>query len=208
MSKVLFALLFSFSTFAQMAELEISSDIPYFQEVEYLQISDFTVTITNNGPNTVGDNSPLYLPNYIELTEQQLNEDGSLDLELFHHPGVDPLCLIELRIEESPDPYIQNYIYVLNYPKLESGESVACFAQQVIRFKHGSRSFTWRIEDSLNATDPNLSNNFIEFSFGIKTQTIPSISTYGVILLAFLIVLIVFKKRPFVEKVINLLIVT
>jgi hypothetical protein len=192
--KIIFVFFFSLAAQSQVADLEVTIDLPDFQEVKFSQVVDFNITITNFGPDSVGNGDPLNYSHFLEFTKQQLNGDQQLDLQLFHHPAVDPLCSLYLRVEDSPNPNIKNYIYELHFPGLLAGESVVCFAQYAASFQQGFRSFTWQTESSLSESDPNLTNNAVDYSIGIFPRIIPSIN-FGGLLIAILVLYLIGLRR-------------
>lgn len=177
--RYIFALFFLFNfdgVVATDVDLELTSDID-FVDVEFGQVGEFSLSVTNHGPNTAGSPAsrviastyvlvPAGQPIEIEFTK---NDDISQTCNFSHFNG-DPMV--------SGDAYdLISFIF----PEILSGETISCYGKFKIRFSKGVRTIEWAVR-SRNDNEINPGNETAQQVFSIA-QAVPAIGFYALLTL-------------------------
>ncbi|MFK8012191.1 MAG: hypothetical protein AB8B80_09140 [Marinicellaceae bacterium] len=140
--------------------------------MEFLQQGKFSVTLTNNGPETAGSKADgNTFPNRVRFSRQILTSDNRLDIELQLDENIDQKCRMGLIVgEPSPINPNTNFTFILFFSVLEVNESIICKGIYEVGFMQGTKEFDWMTSSHFFDIDPNPTNDNISFSLSIAPK--------------------------------------
>ena len=197
MFKALFILilLFSFNGVkAQTAELELTM---HFAGVDDGLITGqrrtFELTVTNHGPddaNPTGDDFFFVASSNIPSNDIWI-PDIVFELDIENSPAE---CVLSIFFGDPLPGQNPNYGFAFLLIQLEAGESITCRGFYTPYFTEGERTVTWQMINNL-AVDPDLSNNEVTVTFGLRPVSVPINSIWALSCLIILLLISVQVKR-------------
>ncbi|MCF6301260.1 MAG: DUF11 domain-containing protein [Proteobacteria bacterium] len=175
---------------AQSADIAVEMTFPGMENgVIYDQQGDFTITVTNLGPDEAvppaGGGSFFFVGSSVVRNTGNYKPDIFFELDGANSP---PECVFFIA-EGSPLPgQLPNYGYSFIYFGMAAFDSVTCLGKYTVFFEEGERTVLWEAINQ-HAPDPDLSNNLLGFTFGIRPMTIPINSPTALFLLLILILI-------------------
>lgn len=187
-------LLSSFTANSQTAELALSMNFFGLDDgVVTGEKKSFEITVTNNGPdaaNTTGDDFFFVGSTAIGSNDQWI-PDIIFELDAMNSP---PECVFTVFFGDPLPDQNPTYGFVFIFLQLEANQSITCKGFYTANFTQGERYVRWELHNNL-ANDPDLSNNNLEFIFGLRPIAVPVFSKFTLILLVALFLLITLTKR-------------
>ena len=182
---------FSNIAFAGIVDVSLSIDLQLNEEVEYLQESTFSVTVTNHGPDIAGGDSSDQFP--VRMISSSYYIPGNLPfIYITQNTSINQKCFF-INSFGSPLPGgLPSIGYTFAFPRIPANSSITCYGKLKIGFEQGLKKIDF-FAFSPTDNETNFSNNNIEFSFRIKPIPIPLFSFYNLLLLCLLIVGITWK---------------
>ncbi|WP_395374203.1 hypothetical protein [Marinicella sp. W31] len=150
---ILILLFLTSSISAQVADIELSASFEFQDDVIPGQVREFSLTITNNGPDSV--------PTPTISSGPWGTADGRLFYEFSINPAIQQDCTISfLFVSPLPGALFGGTVTSFDLPELESGESITCYGLYIANIQVGTDLMSW-IAFSLGSSvnDPNLDNN-------------------------------------------------
>ncbi|MCF6287877.1 MAG: hypothetical protein L3J53_01395 [Proteobacteria bacterium] len=180
---------FPHSTVAGNIDLAIHMDIAPVTEVDFADNNKFSITITNNGPDTAGVESTSLYPIRSNSSEIIQHPNGDQDLRIMQDTSIPQSCFF-ISIFGSPLPGGDaTEVFAIAFPQIPANSSITCYGIYQVGFREGSRDFNFGVR-SFSDTEDNLSDNIYNFTLSIKPQVIPSLNTSMLILLGLLLLII------------------
>ena len=189
-------LLFSTAGFSGVADLAITLEHQPLDDLQFGQVIPFSITITNNGPDTAGEDTTTIKPIEAYLI---INKNTPLFVE--QNSSIGQPCDFLLAVGEPIPPNTVDFIYSFYFPPIPANDSLTCYGLFQVVFQTGNRTIEWSLIPALNDSDPDETNNTATMVFGIKPPMVPSLTTYSMLFLMLLI--FVLTKRQFMRKASN-----
>ena len=176
-------------------------DINLSEYVVQGQQGEFSITITNHGPDDAGVDSLNNLPIFADSSIIQQRPNGIVDIWFAKDLSQAQECFFVPTIfEPLPIPgSLPSYAFTFAYPVIPVGESITCYGFYSVGFEQGERAVQWDIFNSTD-TDPNLLNNSVDLVFRMQPMMIPSTSTFSLIILT---ICIFFSFSSIKQKLLN-----
>ncbi len=155
------------------ADLALQLDIDVSEGVQFGEIGEFTLTVTNLGPDDAGSHNIGRFPTAVFTPPQAVNEHGLLDVYLAGDNSTSQPCGVGLIVI---DPIPGNpvlYGQPIYFPEIQANSTLTCHGLFLIGFDQGERSTNFRLRGDVNDTDPDSSNNEIKVVFGIPPVVVP-----------------------------------
>ncbi|MCF6299625.1 MAG: hypothetical protein L3J52_00650 [Proteobacteria bacterium] len=178
---------------AQTADIAVEMTFSGVENgVIYDRQGDFTITVTNLGPDEAvppdGGGTFFFVGSSVVRNTGNYKPDIFFYLDGANSP---PECRLSIA-EGSPLPgQLPNYAYTFTYSGMAAFDSVTCFGKYTVFFDESERTVSWTVVNPF-AVDPNVSNNRLEFTFGIRPAVIPINSPTSLFLLLILILIIAY----------------
>lgn len=188
-SIVLIGILFFITPVSWSGDIDLSITITpsTFNTVHEDDTGEFVITITNNGPDTAGLNSPLNLP--ISIDTEIINLDESYFVVFSANPDVTQDCGFYTTLLEPLPGNPAGIIYSFFTPNISAGQSINCYGTFRIRTDIDARKIEWS-PFSYGDTDTDPINDIAVMNFGGQTTPVPSLSLLGLISLALFVICI------------------
>ncbi len=157
------------------------------------QQREFEITVTNNGPdeaNPIGTNF-FFVGNTLVGSNDQWVPDILFELDTFNSP---PECVFTVFFGDPLPGQNPTYGFVFIFLQLEANQSITCKGFYTTNFTQGERYVRWELHNNL-ANDPDLSNNNLEYIFGLRPVAVPAFSKSTLLLLLTLFLMVAFTKR-------------
>lgn len=171
-------------------ELTMEFDIPKF--VNFGDTGEFSITITNNGPDDAGLDSPFLFP-IIANTSAIETSSELMPAVSFSQILVEQECFFIASIAEPLPGQYPTFNYEFDYPIIPVNTSFTCFGQYHIGFSEGVETINWSIFNFLD-TDPNPNNNSVDMVFGIQPPIVPSLSWWSTMIMILILGLFGFHR--------------
>lgn len=162
--------------------VNISPDI--FSNLSAGDVHEFTVSVTNHGPDTAGIDSVLSYP--VSVYTNITLHPNSLATSIQINTDSDQNCFLLTTIAEPRPPATQVQIFKsFHFPLIHPNTTVTCVGFFETFYVYGVRSLEWQIS---NPTDVDLdsSNNAALLTFGGTPQPVP-LSVQSCLALLFLL---------------------
>lgn len=195
MNKIIWLLiLFSVSEYGFSGNIDLSLEINpstvSIAQTQTLETGEFSVTITNHGPDVAGTGSSLSYPISID-TEIIYYEEGVIGVAFQSNPDVIDNCLFFPFVLDPVPGNPVGFIYNFRTPAIPPGESITCYGLYQVFSENsgGIESIEWS-PLSVTDNDVNPSNDISLMTFRGVTIPVPSLSTYALLALTLLILTI------------------
>jgi len=166
--------LYSIDSYAGgVADLEITLEHQPLDNLNFGDIGQFSVTLTNHGPDEAGANSPVEKPISANVI-LEVEENIGIPVDFAQNRGEPQVCDFILSVLEPRPPNPVAFAYQFYYPPIPAGESISCYGLFLVLFNSGSRDIEWAVTSVLD-TDPNDANNAQTMNFGIQPIAVPLI---------------------------------
>lgn len=190
--KIVFCLLLiSNNIWAGNIDLSIEIIPSSINNISIGDVGEFSITITNNGPDSAGANSPAAFP--ISLDSERIfleNNGGFVDYSI--NSNINQDCDFYLTIIEPIPGGLVSVIYSFYTPIIPAGESITCHGLYHTNFENGIRAVEWSpFSVTDNDTDP--SNDIALMTFRGYVPPVPSLSLYGLLFLVMMFLGITFR---------------
>jgi len=179
---------------AGTVDLEITLESDINGEVDFRNLVEFSVTLTNNGSDDAGTNTTFPYPNSVNSSLVNLNQNGFVDVSFIQNFNINQECYFAEIVLDPPPNGEVHYVYEIGFPIVPAHSSITCYGIYHIGFESGERKVKLKARTSLGDVDTNPNNNEIEIVFGIKPQVIPFFTNIGLFLLILLFILTTFFK--------------
>lgn len=172
-------LMAAFSVNAGNVDLALTTDFVSQNNFYPGEVGEFSLTITNNGPDDAGADSIVPYP--VRLSTPNgipLKSDG-MDITFFQNPSIPQDCFLVIAIGEplpGEDPII---FYSFQHSIIPVNTSVTCYGLFQV---FDSTSVIWRVRSPTD-TELNDSNNSIEMIFGVQPLKVPTLSVWALFIL-------------------------
>ncbi len=156
-------------------------------------IAQFSITVSNHGPDTAGIDSTFSHPVAMATEEIYLEENG-YPVDFIINNNINQDCKFETF---SPDPAPGNptlIILAFRTPIIPAGESITCYGYHYTNILSGSRSIEWR-PLSVTDTEINPSNDIETMVFQVQVPMVPSSSIYSLIFLTFIMMVFAYRFK-------------
>jgi len=170
--------------------LEINPSTVSIAQTQALETGEFSVTITNHGPDVAGAGSSLSYPISID-TEIIYYEEGMMGVAFQSNPDIVDDCLFFPFVIDPLPGNPAGFIYTFRTPAISAGESITCYGLYQVFSENpgGIKSIEWS-PFSVTDNDVNPSNDISLMTFRGTTIPVPSLSTYALLSLISLILTI------------------
>ncbi len=188
-------LIFCFEAIAGSSDLYIELDFNEENGIVFEPSGEFTLTVTNLGPDIAAEGVPLLRP--ISIFTSVIQDNGSFTPEIQISPGAqgdNSNCSFLFIIGEPLPGESVTYAYSIDVPSLSVNETVQCFGSFSRHFQNGSREIEWSIFNEFD-TDPNPKNNNQVITFGIPARPVPMNSWFTLVLMGLLILVFGVKTK-------------
>lgn len=172
---------------------------------------EFSLTLTNHGPDAAGVNNPNPSSSPIAIIADSIFLDIDDEGNEYGYPilfALNPVIQQDCNffyLQPSPVPGDPPQIaFIFTAPPLSPGESVTCYGLYNAFFYDRERTMDigWH-SHSTNDTDVDPSNDRAVLTFqgfNPPPQAVPGLSFYGLLLLIFVILFMVYKKQILLRK--------
>lgn len=180
-------------------DLSIELSFEPITEVEFLQTGNFTITVSNFGPDTAGGDSISNFP--VSAFSNAITEygNGLQDLFIGQNTDIEQVCFFIFAFGEPLPGGLPSIAYFFEYPEIPANESITCYGKYLVGFESGSRDFSFNAR-SFSDNETNLTNNTANFTFRIKPKIIPTLNFYAILILIVLMIFIARYLKPKVWK--------
>lgn len=182
---------------AGVADLDLEINFNDINGVVLDRVGEFSVTVTNLGPDVAGSKGTPPFPIAILASIIQDNGSSTPEIQFAASSSNDNTrCFFSLVIGSPPPGGSVSYGYDINIPQLGVNETIECHGLYSTHFNSGTREITWSTRNSFD-TDPVPGNNSQAVTFGIPPISVPINQPYFLILLSLLFLIIGVKYyRP------------
>ncbi|MCF6319920.1 MAG: hypothetical protein L3J83_11730, partial [Proteobacteria bacterium] len=188
------ALLYSIDSYAGVGviDLEITLEHQPLDNLNFGDIGQFSVTLTNHGPDEAGANSPVEKPIPASVILEVVENIG-IPVDFAQDNSQPQECDFLLSFVEPRPPNPLVLVYEFYYPPIPAGESISCYGLFLVLFNSGSRDIEWFTTYGLfgpsgsGDIDPNPDNNFQTMNFGIQPIAVPTLSFYTLFIFSMLV---------------------
>lgn len=174
-------------------DIKVEIDPLLISDVSNGDSGEFSITITNNGPDDIGLGSQLTHPVSIGSDRIYLEETGGF-VSFFTSPNKPQDCVLSTYIIDPIPGELVSIIYTFHAPNIAANDSVICYGNYSVNFENGFHSLTWR---SLVAPDIDInpSNDSVTMFFQGNIRQVSSFSTFGLILLTLFIATLAYRFK-------------
>jgi len=193
---ILAALLLSLTVNAEVADLEITSAITEFDDLNLGDVGVFEFIIRNNGPDQAGSSSVATRPISVG-TEIPL--DDTYKIDFFSSGGNNQNCLLITSIGEPRPGNPVVVFYTFYFEPLNPGEVVSCSIEFLVVNQLSIHQIEWSLLNTDQGdTDPDSTNNSINLTF---RGFVPQVTTLGPFSL--LIMILIFLVFTFFKNTVS-----
>lgn len=178
----------SLQSMAGVADIEVSVSSQRLDRLQYGDIGQFSITITNFGPDAAGADSSLDKP-IVAFSIIEVESDGA-PLHFIQDTSIPQSCDFLLSFGEPVPPNPLAIAYSFYFEPIPVGESITCYGFFLVLFDNGTRTVEWQISSGLFDTDPNKTNNIQAMIFGSQPIAVSTASFLGMVLLSVFVMLI------------------
>ncbi|MCF6300863.1 MAG: hypothetical protein L3J52_07070 [Proteobacteria bacterium] len=187
---------FSTYLFAGVADLEISITTNISDGVVFGQAGNFSITITNHGPDIAGLDSGFDSPIRIDSPLIYVGENGFLDVSFLRNNSIAQGCFFVASVFDPIPGEPVAFAFTFVHPVIAVNESVSCYGLFGVGFEEGQRAIEWDVAVRGNTfTDPNPENDRATMLFKINPPVIPTLSIWGVLLLILAVLGLLFRHN-------------
>ncbi len=191
---ILTSILFFITPISWSGDIDLSITITpsIFNTIHEDDTGEFNITITNNGPDTAGLNSPLSLP--VSIDTEIINLDESYFVAFSINPDIAQDCSFYTTILEPLPGNPAGIIYSFFTPKISAGQSITCYGLFRIRTDINARKIEWS-SFSYGDTDTEPTNDIALMNFRGQATPVPSLSIYSLILMALMMMAFAYRFK-------------
>lgn len=173
---------------AGVADLAIGVSIEGIEDgVEFGETGNYTIIITNNGPDIAADGVPG-LPIAVRTSSIPGLQSGPPIIDYIPDPNNDVRCFFTSAVGSPPPFGTASYAFFYLFSSINQGESIECSGTYLVNIQEGSNAHDWFISNNSD-TDPISANNRQSFVFGVPPKPVPTIGITGLLFMVFLILL-------------------
>jgi len=158
-------------SFAGVADLELSIDHPPLDDLAFGQIIPFSITLTNNGPDTAGGKATTTRPISVDLAIEQ-----NTPVLITENTTIEQSCFFLTGFGEPRPPNPLIIFYSFNFLPIPTGDSITCYGLMQVFLPSGNLSVEWFNFPFLLDTDPDNSNNNVTLQLGVRPPMVPTLS--------------------------------
>ncbi len=181
--------------FAGTADLHIefiSEDIA--DGVVFNEIGEFTVLVTNNGPDVAGAKAISARPNNVSTSKIYLTELNDLEIVMQTNPNIAQDCFIGTIVIDPPPGGLLSFVYFITFPPISPNETVSCSGLYRVGIQSGEKIVSWQVSTHSTDTDTIDDNNSVEVVFGIPPVVVP-INAWWSSMVLFISILLTYRTR-------------
>jgi len=175
-------LLFLSVSWSGSIDLSVEVNPSSISIIESVEIGEFSITLTNHGPDAAGSSSPISFPISID-TNIIYFEAGVPNAGFASNPDIIDDCLFFPYVLDPLPGNPVGIIYSFFTPVIPAGESVTCYGLYYTNFDNGIRTVEWS-PSSVTDNDTDPSNDISLMTFRGFVAPVPSLTVYGIVLLA------------------------
>ena len=179
--------------FAQSADLELDVYIESYDSVFWGFQGDYSVTITNNGPEVAS--TPGTFTPFMPQDNTDFTFAPNFDI-------VQPDCnFTPLIAEPRPPDFPGGSIFFISTSPIAVGESVTCFGRFQVGFESGRRETFWEtvnLGQGTTISDPVTENNTVTIFLGVPPLPVNAFSDFSTVLI---ILIVWWLSMKFMRKI-------
>ena len=170
--------IFSTACFSGNVDLSIEINPSSFSNSSVDNTGEFSITITNSGPDDAGTESPFS----ISIDTERVYLDNGYFVEFTSNPNIQQDCLFFPTIIDPVPGDPPSVFFSFYTPAIPVGQSITCYGLFQTNFENGNRVVEWSLS-SVTDDDIDLSNDVAVMSFFGFVAPVPSFSLWGSLLL-------------------------
>jgi len=150
---------------------------------------EFSITITNSGPDDAGTESPFS----ISIDTERIYLDNVYFVDFTSNPNIQQDCLFFPTIIDPIPGDPPSVLFSFYTPAIPTGQSITCYGLYQTNFENGNRTVEWS-SSSVTDNDTNSSNDIAPMTFLGFVASVPSFSSWGLILLVLSLLGVTFRR--------------
>lgn len=174
------------SAHAAVSDFEITIDQTQFTDLSLGDVGQFSITLTNHGPDVGGNGRPLSA-----LASLEVEHESGVPVDFIQNNSIPQACDFRTSVIDPRPPNPVAFGYQFFYPPMAAGESITCYGFFIINFETGVREIEWKHTFGLLSInnediDTNPNNDITTMLFGIEPTAVPTLSVTGLMALLIL----------------------